>query len=109
MATLTATRGSFVLGAVTRCGARRPGGAVPGSRSVAVGAACCLFARTTRTSKDGPGYIELLVKVAHLEERLATVERERDLFRDLCRDCEAALAEVRKPALLRLLEAIRRR
>src|SRR5690242_21936544 len=71
---------------------------------------------------EGPGTLELQVRVARLEERLAVAERERDLYRTLLererdgsrdrearmetmfRDreakLEAALAEARKPALV---------
>src|SRR3954451_21370649 len=51
-------------------------------------------------SGDDPGMVELQVRVARLEERLAVVERERDLFRDR----EAALAEARRPWLAKVLE-----
>src|SRR3954471_10785042 len=60
-------------------------------------------------SEDGPETVELQVRVARLEERLAVVERERDLYRDLFRDRETALAEARRPWLAKVLEGLRRR
>jgi hypothetical protein len=60
-------------------------------------------------SEDGPGTVELQVRVARLEERLAVVERERDLYRDLFRDREAALAEARRPWLAKVIEGLRRK
>jgi hypothetical protein len=58
---------------------------------------------------DDPGTVELQVRAARLEERLAVVERERDLYRDLFRDREAALAEARRPWLAKVLEGLRRK
>src|SRR5689334_14448582 len=58
---------------------------------------------------DDPGTVELQVRAARLEERLAMVERERDLYRDLFRDREAALAEARRPWLAKVIEGLRRK
>jgi transposase-like protein len=74
-------------------------------------------------SEPDPELVELKVQVARLEERLAAGERERDLLRTVLEQSreqtrtadahvarlEAELAEARKPALVRLIEALRRR
>src|SRR3954447_14129049 len=74
-------------------------------------------------SEPDPEVVELKVQVARLEERLVAGERERELLGKLLEQSreqtrtteiraerlEAALAEARKPALVRLIEALRRR
>jgi transposase-like protein len=74
-------------------------------------------------SEPDPEMVELKVQVARLEERLAASERERDLLRTVLEQSreqtrttearadrlEVALAEARRPWLLRLVEGLRRK